>query len=57
MTYRFKQSVSSIVFKYFNEECPNFLKEVFDEKFIRIEFNLDINKHKPPVNVTHNKFF
>ena len=29
VTYRFKQCVSSIVFKYFNEQCPNYLNEVF----------------------------
>ena len=30
VTYRFKQCVISIVFKYFNEQCPNYLNEVFD---------------------------
>ena len=30
MTYRFKQCVNTIVFKYFNEQCPNYLNEVFD---------------------------
>ena len=30
MTYRFKQCVDSIVFKYFNEQCANCLNEVFD---------------------------
>ena len=29
-TYRFKQCVISIVFKYFNEQCPNYLNEVFE---------------------------
>ena len=29
-TYRFKQCVNSIVFKCFNEQCPNCLNEVFD---------------------------
>ena len=29
-TYRFKQCVNSMVFKYFNEQCPNYLNEVFD---------------------------
>ena len=28
VTYRFKQCVISIVFKYFNEQCPNYLNEV-----------------------------
>ena len=27
---RSKQYVSSIVFKYFNKQCPNYLNEVFD---------------------------
>ena len=30
VTDRFKQYVSSIIFKYSNEECPSFLNEVFD---------------------------
>ena len=30
VTYRFKQCVNTIVFKYFNEQCPNYLNEVFD---------------------------
>ena len=30
VTYRLKQCVISIVFKYFNEQCPNYLNEVFD---------------------------
>ena len=32
ITYRFKQCVNAIVFKYFNfnEQCPNYLNEVFD---------------------------
>ena len=30
LTYRFKQCVNSIVFKYFNEQCPNYLSEVFN---------------------------
>ena len=29
MTYRFKQCVNAIVFKYFNEQIPNYLNEVF----------------------------
>ena len=29
-TYRFKQCVNSIVLKYFNEQCPNYLSEVFN---------------------------
>ena len=30
VTYRFKQCVYTIVFKYFNEQYPNYLNEVFD---------------------------
>ena len=30
VTYRFKQCVNSMVFKYFNELWPNYLNEVFD---------------------------
>ena len=30
MTYRFKQFVISMVFKYFNELFPKYLNEVFD---------------------------
>ena len=29
MTYRFKQCGISIIFKYFNEQYPNYLNEVF----------------------------
>ena len=30
VTYRFKQCFNAIIFKYFNEQCPNYLNEVFD---------------------------
>ena len=30
MTYGLKQCVDTIVFKHFNEQCPNYLNEVFD---------------------------
>ena len=30
VTYRFKQGVNGIVFKYFSEQCLNYLNEVFD---------------------------
>ena len=29
VTYRFKQCVTAIIFKYFNEQYPNYLSEVF----------------------------
>ena len=30
VTYRFKQCVNSVVFKYFNEQCPNYLSKIFN---------------------------
>ena len=30
VTDRFKECVNSMVFKYFNEQCPNYINEVFD---------------------------
>ena len=30
VTYRFKQCVNSIIFKYFGEQCPNYINKVFD---------------------------
>ena len=30
VTYGFKQYVNTIVFKYFDKQCPNYLNEVFD---------------------------
>ena len=35
----FKQFVNAIVFKYFNEQCPNYLNEVFD---VAIENNFQL---------------
>ena len=32
VTYRFKQCVNAIAFKYFNEQCPNYLNKVFSIK-------------------------
>ena len=29
VTYRFKKCFNSIAFKYFNEQCPNYLSQVF----------------------------
>ena len=43
---RFKQSINSIVFKYFIKQCPSYLNEVFElaspnnlknKRFVRIE--------------------
>ena len=39
MTYRFKQCVSTTVFKYFNEQCPSYLNEVFD---VAVENNFQL---------------
>ena len=39
MTYRFKQCVNTIVFKYFNEHGPNYLNEVFD---VAVENNFQL---------------
>ena len=39
VTYRFKQCVNAIIFKYFNEQCPNYLNEVFD---VAIENNFQL---------------
>ena len=39
MTYRFKQCVNAIVFKYFNKQCPNYLNEVFH---VAIENNFQL---------------
>ena len=39
VTYRLKQCVTAIVFKYFNEQSPNYLNEVFD---VAIENNFQL---------------
>ena len=39
VAYRFKQCVNAIVFKYFNEQYPNYLNEVFD---VAIENNFQL---------------
>ena len=39
VTYRFKRSVNAIVFKYFNEQCPNYLNDIFD---VAIENNFQL---------------
>ena len=37
--YRSKQCVNAIVFKYFNEQCPNYFNEVLD---VAIENNFQL---------------
>ena len=39
VTYSFKQCVNTIAFKYFNEQCPNYLNEVFD---VAVENNFQL---------------
>ena len=39
VTYRFKQCVNTTAFKYFNEQCPNYLNEVFD---VAVENNFQL---------------
>ena len=39
MTYRFKQCVNTIAFKYLNEQCLNYLNEVFD---VAVENNFQL---------------
>ena len=55
VTYKFKQCVISIVFKYFNGQCPNYLNEVFD---VATESNFQLNnsfqKLKCPFRKTNN---
>ena len=55
VTCRFKQCVISIVFKYFNEQCPNYLNEVFD---VATESNFQLRnsfqKLKRPFRKTDN---
>ena len=55
VTYRFKQCFKSTVFKYFNEQCPNYLNEVFD---VATEGNFQLRssfqKLKCPFRNTNN---
>ena len=55
MTYTFKQNVISIVFNYFNKQCPNYLNEVFD---VATESNFQLRnsfqKLKCPFRKTNN---
>ena len=41
VTYRFKRCVNAIIFKYFNEQCPNYLNEVFD---VAVENNFQLRR-------------
>ena len=39
MTYRFKQYVNTFAFKYLNEQCPDYLNEVFN---VAVENNFQL---------------
>ena len=58
MTFEFKQCVNSIVFKYFNEQCPNNMSEVFN---VATESNIQLRgsfeKLKCPFCKTNNRQF
>ena len=55
VTCKFKQCVISIVFKYINRQCPNYLNEVFD---VATESNFQLRnsfqKLKCPFRKTNN---
>ena len=55
VTYRFKQCVNSVVFKYFHEQCLNYLNEVFDVA-TKSNFQLrsSFQKLKCPFQKTNN---
>ena len=68
MTERFNQYINSIVFKYVNNQCPNYLNEVFQtapenniqtkgssrrEKFFKIKMYLPPNQRRPNGAVLH----
>ena len=42
LTYIFEQCISSICFKYFNEQCPNYTNEVFDVAIKFLIFNQEV---------------
>ena len=51
-TYRFKQCVNSIVFKYFNDQCPSYLNEFFH---ITTESNFQLRGSFKKLNVSFLK--
>ena len=55
MTDRFKRCFNSVVFKYFSEQCPDYLNEVFD---VATEVNFQLitsfQKLKCPFRKTNN---
>ena len=58
MAYRFKQCVNSIAFKYFNEQCPNYLSKLFN---VTTESNIQLRgsfqKLRCPFSKTNNGQF
>ena len=52
MTYRFTQYVNTIAFKYFNEQCPNYLNEVFD---VAVENNFQLRGSFQKLKCTFRK--
>ena len=55
VTYWFKKCINSIVFKYFNEQCPNCLNKVFDvAKESNFQLRSDFQKLKRPFRKTKN---
>ena len=55
VTYRFKQYINSMVFKYFNEQCPNYVNEVFDDATeSNLQFRGSFQKLKCPFWKTNN---
>ena len=52
MTHRFKQYINEIVFKYFNERCPNYLNEVFD---VTLENNFQLKGTSEKLKFTFRK--
>ena len=63
MTERFNQCINSIVFKYVNNRCPNYLNEVFQTvpqnniqirgTFFKIKMPLPQNQHNSNGTVLH----
>ena len=52
VTYRFKQCVISIVFKYFNRQCPNHLNELFG---VATESNFQLRNKFPKLKCPFRK--
>ena len=56
MTYSFKQCVISVGFKYFIEQCPNYLNEVFNAATeSNFQLGNSFQKLKCPFGKTNNR--